>query len=207
MTCWPTDFYWGPYKDDDVAVQLLILITTQCMCVFVFLNCVLCIHTTLPLSKVLVTHFHTSFIQRIVSLGCVIFFSVCIWPCRTPHGAKGNKVLNCFPINILLINNVPLNSLISISCTDVPSFHLLPPPYFHYTLSVSLFLFFFFWIFFNLTLLPWIHSLRSSSVWPTLKPTRHASSVPTFPATSSRIGWSTSCPTRPHVSACSQSEA
>lgn len=45
------------------------------------------------------------------------------------------------------------------------------------------------------------------SVWPTLKPTRHASSVPTFHATSLRIGWSTSCPTRPHVFVCSQSEA
>lgn len=47
----------------------------------------------------------------------------------------------------------------------------------------------------------------SSSVWPTPKPIRRASSAPTSPATSSRIGWLTSCRMRPRVSAFSQSEA
>lgn len=39
--------------------------------------------------------------------------------------------------------------------------------------------------------------------WRTPKPTRHASSAPTYPATSSRTVWSTSCLLSPPVSACS----
>lgn len=43
--------------------------------------------------------------------------------------------------------------------------------------------------------------------WPTPKPTRLASSVPTCPATSSRTAWSISCLSSPPVSACSPSVA
>lgn len=43
--------------------------------------------------------------------------------------------------------------------------------------------------------------------WPTPKPTRHALSAPTCPATSSRTAWSTLCLLSPRVSACSPSEA
>lgn len=43
--------------------------------------------------------------------------------------------------------------------------------------------------------------------WPTPKPTRHASSAPTCPATSSRTAWSTSCLLSLPASACSPSVA
>uniref|UniRef100_A0A3B4YIB7 Receptor-type tyrosine-protein phosphatase F n=1 Tax=Seriola lalandi dorsalis TaxID=1841481 RepID=A0A3B4YIB7_SERLL len=51
-------------------------------------------------------------------------------------------------------------------------------------------------------LLRWSWSSRD---WPTPKPTRHGSSAPTYPATSSRTAWSTSCLLSPLVSACSPS--
>lgn len=47
----------------------------------------------------------------------------------------------------------------------------------------------------------------SNRGWPTPKPTRLASSVPTCPATSSRTAWSTSCLSSPPASACSPSAA
>lgn len=43
--------------------------------------------------------------------------------------------------------------------------------------------------------------------WPTPKPTRLASSVPTCPATSSRTAWSISCLSSPPASVCSPSVA
>ena len=99
------------------------------------------------------------------------------------------------PISFLyLLLLLPINSLLALSLHFLLILFLLHT--FHSTL-----------VHFFTSLSLCVPSLHSSSVWPTPKPTRRASSAPTFPATSSRIGWSTSCPTRPRASACSQSEA
>lgn len=67
------------------------------------------------------------------------------------------------------------------------------------------FLFVFFMSFVSLSDIFPLSYVLSNRDWPTPKPTHHASSAPTCPATSSRTGWSTSCLLSPLVSACSPS--